>query len=49
MLKDLRWRHDWVLPTHHYDTPEQLIADLNERVIRPAENKVLDLQARRPK
>jgi hypothetical protein len=37
------------LPTHHYDTPEQLIADLNERVIRPAENKVLDLQARRPK
>jgi hypothetical protein len=49
MFKDLRWRHDWVLATHHYNTPEQLITEIVERVIRPAESKVRDLQARRPK
>ncbi len=43
MFADLQERHHWVLPTHHYDAPEQLIADLEERVIRPAEAKVLQL------
>jgi uncharacterized protein YjbI with pentapeptide repeats len=33
-----------VLETHRYDTPEQLIADLGERVIRPAELKVQELR-----
>jgi Pentapeptide repeats (8 copies) len=48
MFKDLLWRHDWVLATHRYDTPKQLITDLRERVIRPAEDKVLELRAKRP-
>jgi hypothetical protein len=44
MFQDLRRRHRWVLTTHRYDSQEQLIADLGEKVIRPAELKVLDLQ-----
>ena len=44
MFQDLRRRHHWVLPTHRYDTPGQLIADLETRVIRPAETKVLELR-----
>ena len=44
MFRDLRRRHHWVLTTHHYDSQTQLIADLGEKVIRPAELKVLDLQ-----
>jgi hypothetical protein len=44
MFEDLRRRHHWVLPTHRYDTPGQLIADLDTRVIRPAETKVLELR-----
>ena len=48
MFVDLRWRYDWVLPTHHYDDPERLIADLAQRVIGPAEAKVEELQMRRP-
>src|SRR5262249_47293883 len=46
MFSDLRRRHHWVLPTHHYDTPDQLIADLDTRVIRPAETKVLEVQGK---
>jgi hypothetical protein len=44
MFSDLRRRHHWVLPTHRYDTPGQLIADLDTWVIRPAETKVLELR-----
>ena len=44
MFADLRRRYHWVLPTHHYDTSEQLIADLDTRVIRPAETKVLEVR-----
>ena len=44
MFVDLRRRYRWVLPTHHYDDPERLIADLGGRVIRPAETKVLELR-----
>ena len=44
MFVDLGRRYRWVLPTHHYDDPERLIADLGERVIRPAETKVLELR-----
>jgi uncharacterized protein YjbI with pentapeptide repeats len=34
----------WVLKTHRYDSLERLRADLDERVIRPAEAKVLELR-----
>jgi uncharacterized protein YjbI with pentapeptide repeats len=44
MFQNLRRRHHWVLTTHHYDSQMQLIADLGEKVIHPAELKVLDLQ-----
>jgi uncharacterized protein YjbI with pentapeptide repeats len=44
MFQDLRRRHHWVLTTHRYASQEQLIADLGEKVIRPAELKVLNLQ-----
>src|SRR5262249_50900081 len=47
MFQDLRRRYHWVLTTHRYDSQEQLIADLGEKVIRPAELKVLDLQGSR--
>ena len=32
------------LPVHHYASQDQLLADLGEKVIRPAELKVLDLR-----
>jgi hypothetical protein len=44
MFPDLRRRHHWVLTTHRYDSQTQLIADLGEKVIRPAELKVQDLR-----
>ena len=34
-----------VLETHRYDDLEQLISDLSERVINPAERRVLELRA----
>jgi hypothetical protein len=33
------------LPVHRYDTPAQLLADLGDRVIGPAEAKVPELRA----
>jgi hypothetical protein len=44
MFRDLR-RYPWVLTTHRYDS--QLIADLGEKVIAPAEAKVEELAERR--
>ena len=35
-----------VLETHRYDTPKQLIADLGEKVVHPAEVKVQELRKR---
>ena len=37
-------RYPWVLPIYRYDSQDQLIADLSERVIRPAEIKVQELR-----
>ena len=37
-------RYPWVLPVHRYDTPTHLLADLTDRVIGPAETKVLELR-----
>jgi len=47
MFADLQDDYHWVLAIHHYDTKEQLIDDLYDWVIRPAEAKVLELQGRR--
>lgn len=37
-------KYPWVLKAHRYDNQQQLIADLGEHVIRPAEAKVLELR-----
>jgi hypothetical protein len=37
--------YPWFLPVHRYDTPVQLLADLSDRVIGPAEAKVAELRA----
>lgn len=37
-------RYPWVLPVHPYDTPEQLIGDISERVIKPSETKAAELR-----
>ena len=45
---DLKRRHHWVLEPYRYDSPEQLMADLGERVIGPAETKALELCGVKP-
>jgi uncharacterized protein YjbI with pentapeptide repeats len=43
-------RYPWVLKTYRYESQEQLIGNLADRVIRPAEAKVLELRGpARPK
>ena len=37
-------RYPWVLKVHRYDSQQQLMTDLEERVIRRAEAKVLELR-----
>ncbi len=52
ILKDQReyamfehWqRYPWVLPIHEYESQNQLIAELADKVIAPAEAKVLELR-----
>lgn len=39
-------RYPWVLPLHQYETQHQLITTLNEQVIEPAEQMVLELRAK---
>jgi hypothetical protein len=46
MFKDY-WKYDWVLPVHRYESLEELLAMLAERVIAPAEAKVKALDRRR--
>ncbi|MBV8456950.1 MAG: pentapeptide repeat-containing protein, partial [Acetobacteraceae bacterium] len=41
---DFLRKYPWVLEAHCYDNEQQLIADLGEHVIRPAEAKVLELR-----
>jgi len=43
MFGDLRRRYHWVLEPHQYKSKKQLIAQLNERVIAPAEAKAKEL------
>jgi hypothetical protein len=42
---DFYRKYPWFLQIHRYVSPEQLIAELGEKVIRPAELKVLDLRS----
>jgi hypothetical protein len=44
---DFYRRLSWFLPVHRYDTPERLLADISNRVIRPAEAKVRELRGPR--
>jgi uncharacterized protein YjbI with pentapeptide repeats len=44
MFGDLQRRYHWVLPTHCYEHQEQLIADLDLCVIRPAAEKAEELR-----
>jgi hypothetical protein len=44
MFPDLQRAYHWVLPTHRYKSQEQLIADLDLCVIRPAEEKAEQLR-----
>ena len=37
-------RYPHVLPIYRYDTPENLIADLPDKIIRPAEDKVKEIR-----
>ena len=46
MFQDLQRRYHWVLTTHRYDSQMQLIADLDEKVIAPAEAKAKNLRRR---
>jgi hypothetical protein len=43
---DFYRKFQWFLDVHRYASQEQLIADLGEKVIRPAELKVPELQGR---
>ncbi|WP_134497798.1 pentapeptide repeat-containing protein [Microvirga pakistanensis] len=37
-------RYPWVLPLHRYETQDQLIAEIGERVIEPAERRAIELR-----
>jgi hypothetical protein len=41
------WKYSWVLKICRYESPEELIAALGEKVIAPAEVKVQELEATR--
>jgi hypothetical protein len=41
---DFYWKRPSFLPVHRYADQEQLLADLGDKVIRPAELKVLELR-----
>jgi hypothetical protein len=42
---DFLRRYPWFLPVHRYDTPAQLLNELNDRVIEPSEAKALEFRA----
>jgi hypothetical protein len=48
MSVDLRRRYHWVLEPYCYASQEQLVADLSEQVIVPAEAKALELRGVSP-
>jgi uncharacterized protein YjbI with pentapeptide repeats len=48
MLVDLKRRHHWVLEPYRYASPEQLIANLSQYVIAPADAKARELRGVSP-
>jgi hypothetical protein len=46
MFRDY-WKYHWVLKEHRYDDLDKLLVSLKEKVIAPAEAKVLELKKRR--
>jgi hypothetical protein len=46
MLADWKTRTRWVLKTYHYRNPEHLMANLEKRVIAPAEARAAKLQGK---
>src|SRR6185437_4486846 len=46
MFSDLKKRHSWVLGPHRYKSQETLLADLDSKVIKPAEDKAQALSPR---
>ena len=46
MFKDY-WKYNWVLPVYRYDGLASLLASLPEKVVRPAEAKVAEIEERR--
>ena len=48
MFVNLGRRHHWVLEPYRYASPEQLMTELSERVIAPAEAKALELRGVAP-
>ncbi len=47
MFRDLQRRYHWVLPTHHYQDLDDLLASLQTKVIAPAEHKAQELEKQR--
>src|SRR6266704_56221 len=47
MLKDLRQRYYWILPTYQYRSLENLLTSLEAKVIAPAEQKIDEIATRR--
>src|SRR5258708_10838538 len=45
LFRDLSIGRAWVLPIHHYTTPEDLLATFQTHIIQPAENKAQELLA----
>jgi len=46
MFEDLRKRYHWVLPTFRYQDTADLLSSLQERIIKPAEQKAKELAQR---
>jgi hypothetical protein len=46
MFRDY-WKYDWVLEIQRYQGVDELIASANETIIRPAEQKLESLMARK--
>jgi hypothetical protein len=46
MFTDLKKRYRWVLKPYHYESQETLLADLDGKVISPAEAKARALAAK---
>jgi hypothetical protein len=44
MFPDLKRRYHWVLEPYQYESEQSLMEQLGERVIAPAETKVIELR-----